>query len=229
METMTRQFLMSNTLHHFSWWPQRRVSFVPAFSLVGLRFWRLQHVFTRSKVIIHFKSFFLNHFHFSDVLLSPEEVRVVAGSSFRLERELNAYSGVLKEILIHEDFSRSSLEGNLAIGFVRISQIIAIYFESNFSAHWTDLRQCQNSSSRWHCLVVSNRREQMSNIWLVVDNASKPSNYKISRKRSHVIIFSSSEVPHTCYQARSPSSQGISAMWQPTRLRRRPCVLGRIS
>lgn len=59
---------------------------------------------------------------FSDVLLNPEEVRVVGGSSFRLDDQ-NSYSGVLKDIYIHEDFSRSSLENNVAVGHVRFSEI----------------------------------------------------------------------------------------------------------
>lgn len=59
-------------------------------------------------------------FDFRDTLLEPDQVRVVGGSEFRLERELNTYSGVLERILIHENFSRSSLENNLAIGFVNL-------------------------------------------------------------------------------------------------------------
>lgn len=54
----------------------------------------------------------------SDVLLNPEEVKVVGGSQFRLDKERNTYAGVLEGILIHENFSRSSLENNLAVGFV---------------------------------------------------------------------------------------------------------------
>lgn len=45
-------------------------------------------------------------------------MRVVAGNEYRLEKELNTFSGVLESILIHENFSRSSLENNVAIGFV---------------------------------------------------------------------------------------------------------------
>jgi len=56
-----------------------------------------------------------------DMLLKPGEVRVVAGSKFRLDKELITYSEVLEDFLIHENFSRSSLENNLAIGFVRPS------------------------------------------------------------------------------------------------------------
>lgn len=59
-------------------------------------------------------------FNFRDALLEPDQVRVVGGSEFRLERELNTYSGVLERILIHHNFSRSSLENNLAIGFVSV-------------------------------------------------------------------------------------------------------------
>lgn len=66
---------------------------------------------------------------FSDVLLKPEEVRVVAGSQFRIDKELNTYSGVLESILIHENFSRSSLENNLGIGFVSLKIINFIFLK----------------------------------------------------------------------------------------------------
>lgn len=65
--------------------------------------------------------------HFSDVLIPPDEVRVVGGSQFRIDKELNKYSGILENIVIHENFSRSSLENNLAVGVVSWSN-----FNGNF-------------------------------------------------------------------------------------------------
>lgn len=54
----------------------------------------------------------------------------MAGSQFRIDKELNTYSGVLEKIVIHENFSRSSLENNLGIGFVsftfRLSKCVKI-------------------------------------------------------------------------------------------------------
>lgn len=57
-------------------------------------------------------------YNFSDVLLQPEDARVVAGSQFRLDKERNTFTSPLHEILLHENFSRSTHENNLAIGYV---------------------------------------------------------------------------------------------------------------
>lgn len=54
----------------------------------------------------------------SDALLLPEDVRIIGGTKFKFEEEDLTFSTVLEEIKIHENFSRSSLENNIAIGFV---------------------------------------------------------------------------------------------------------------
>lgn len=55
---------------------------------------------------------------FSDALLHPDDVRIVGGTKFRYEEEDATFSTLLEEIVIHENFSRSSMENNLAIGYV---------------------------------------------------------------------------------------------------------------
>jgi hypothetical protein len=50
--------------------------------------------------------------------MEPHHVRVVAGSQFRDDEDLIRYSTYLEDIIIHPNFSRSSLEGNLAIGIL---------------------------------------------------------------------------------------------------------------
>jgi len=53
------------------------------------------------------------------VLLEPEEVKVVGGTQFRYNEESTTFVETLDKILIHSNFSRSSLENNIAIGYVR--------------------------------------------------------------------------------------------------------------
>jgi hypothetical protein len=66
-----------------------------------------------------FKFFFVwNIYTFSDALLAPEDVRIVGGTKFRFEEEQTTFFSVLDKIVVHENFSRSSLENNIAIGFV---------------------------------------------------------------------------------------------------------------
>jgi hypothetical protein len=45
-------------------------------------------------------------------------VRVVGGTKYKYEEEAQTFSTILDEIFIHENFSRSSLENNIAIGYV---------------------------------------------------------------------------------------------------------------
>lgn len=54
----------------------------------------------------------------SDNLMEPNHVRVEAGTQFRDEQNIIPYKTILEEIIIHPNFSRSSLEGNLAIGIL---------------------------------------------------------------------------------------------------------------
>lgn len=58
----------------------------------------------------------------SDALVAPEDVRVIGGTKYRYEEELNTFITLLEEIKIHENFSRSSLENNVALGIVSDSQ-----------------------------------------------------------------------------------------------------------
>lgn len=60
--------------------------------------------------------------NFSDALVAPEDIRVIGGTKYRYEEELNTFSSLLEEIIIHENFSRSSLENNVAIGIVSDSE-----------------------------------------------------------------------------------------------------------
>lgn len=53
-----------------------------------------------------------------DVLLEPKEIRIVAGTQYRLDSDMNTFSAKIESFLIHENFSRSSLENNIAIGYV---------------------------------------------------------------------------------------------------------------
>jgi secreted trypsin-like serine protease len=52
--------------------------------------------------------------------MKPDHIRVVAGSQFRYDLDQVAYQEILQEIIIHENFSRSSLEGNLAVGILSV-------------------------------------------------------------------------------------------------------------
>lgn len=56
--------------------------------------------------------------NYSDALVAPEEIRIIGGTKFRYEEEMQTFSSLLEEIIIHENFSRSSLENNIAIGIV---------------------------------------------------------------------------------------------------------------
>lgn len=53
--------------------------------------------------------------------MEPNQVRVVAGSQFRYDMDEVRYHEVLDDIIIHENFSRSSLEGNIAIGILSVA------------------------------------------------------------------------------------------------------------
>ncbi|KAG5682949.1 hypothetical protein PVAND_012266 [Polypedilum vanderplanki] len=57
-------------------------------------------------------------FYQNDALLNPDEVRVVGGTKYKYEQEIQTFSTILNEILIHDNFSRSSLENNIAIGYL---------------------------------------------------------------------------------------------------------------
>jgi hypothetical protein len=63
-----------------------------------------------------------NDFYCRDALVAPEDIRVIGGTKYRYEEESNTFSSLLEEIIIHENFSRSSLENNIAIGIVSDSQ-----------------------------------------------------------------------------------------------------------
>ena len=89
-----------------------------------------------SKVIcIAIKLKYNNYCDCSDALVTPEEVRVIGGTKFRYEEEFNTFSSLLEEIVIHENFSRSSLENNIAIGIVSdsLSCLLVISYE-NFNS-----------------------------------------------------------------------------------------------
>lgn len=59
-----------------------------------------------------------NHCDCSDALVNPQDVRVIGGTKYRYTEEFNTFSSLLEEIITHENFSRSSLENNIAIGIV---------------------------------------------------------------------------------------------------------------
>ncbi|CRL04039.1 CLUMA_CG017155, isoform A [Clunio marinus] len=71
-------------------------------------------VFISSKTVLTLASCFYQN----DVLLNPEEVKIVAGRGFRFEYDQNPFNGILEEIILHENFSRSSLENNIAVGIL---------------------------------------------------------------------------------------------------------------
>jgi hypothetical protein len=50
--------------------------------------------------------------------LDPSDVRIIGGTKYRYEEESATFSTILEEIIIHENFSRSSLENNVAVGYV---------------------------------------------------------------------------------------------------------------
>lgn len=64
----------------------------------------------------------IKNYNCRDALVAPEDIRVIGGTKYRYEEELNTFSTLLEEIIIHENFSRSSLENNIAIGIVSDSQ-----------------------------------------------------------------------------------------------------------
>ncbi|XP_070495710.1 trypsin zeta-like [Chironomus tepperi] len=71
-------------------------------------------VFIGTKAVLTLASCFYRN----DALLLPEDVRIIGGTKFKFEEEDMTFSTVLEDIKIHENFSRSSLENNIAIGYL---------------------------------------------------------------------------------------------------------------
>jgi hypothetical protein len=64
-----------------------------------------------------------NYCDCSDALLIPEDVRIIGATKYRYSEEMQTFSSLLEEIIIHENFSRTLLENNIAIGIVGDSLI----------------------------------------------------------------------------------------------------------
>lgn len=56
---------------------------------------------------------------------------MIGGTKYQYEEELNTFSSLLEEIIIHENFSRSSLENNIAIGIVSDSQQFFLFADTH--------------------------------------------------------------------------------------------------
>ena len=78
----------------------------------------------------------------SDVLLLPEEVRIIGGTKFKFEEEDLTFSTILEEIIIHENFSRSSLENNIAIGYVSHQMFMLIMKKSDSTSTYNIRVEC---------------------------------------------------------------------------------------